>query len=41
MFKAVKNIQRMKRKEQLVVESGDGITTDPDRQIEIISASRV
>ena len=38
MFKAVKNIQRMKKKEQLVVESGDGITTDPDRQIEIISA---
>ena len=37
MFKAIKNIQRMKKKDPLVIESEDGKTTDPEKQIEIVS----
>ena len=37
MFKAVKNLQRMKVKTPLVIDSEGGITTDPEKQTEIIS----
>lgn len=36
MYKAVRNLQRMKKKEPLVVQSGEGITTDTNEQIRIV-----
>lgn len=36
MYKAVRNLQRMKKKEPLVVQSGEEVTTDPDEQVTIV-----
>ena len=38
MFKAIKSMNRMKPKTPLVVEDEEGITTDEERQCEIISS---
>ena len=37
MYKAVKNIRRMKGKEAIIIQHEGGITTDADKQTEIIS----
>ena len=37
MYKAVRNLQRMKKKDHLLVQSEDGLTTNPEEQINIIS----
>ncbi len=37
MYKAVRNLQRMQKKEPLQIDSDDGITTDPKEQAEIVT----
>ena len=37
MFRAVKNLQRMKTKTPLTIDRDGGVTTDPDKQTVIIS----
>ena len=37
MFRAVKNLQRMKTKTPLTIDSDGGVTTDPEKQTTIIS----
>ena len=37
MFRAVKNLQRMKTKTPLTIDSDGGVTKDPDKQTVIIS----
>ena len=37
MYKAVRNLQRMKKKEPLLIKTEDGLTTDTDEQVKVIS----